>query len=679
MFSLYPEKSSKYIQSLRFLSRNLRKTPYSIRQRGVKNTFHCALRRIGEFVDRPLTNPRVIRINPTDYICNHKCPMCCLQIMDRKDFRKKKKEELERRLTLEDYKSLFDNMQRGLEEVNIVGGGEPFMHPDCLEIMREIKQRGLNGSIVTNGTLVKESIALAMVEMGWNHIRVSVNAGDGETYKIVTGGDRFDLLRNNLKFYNQCRLEKGKEATCRLDLYFVIQRANYSSIRMMFDFAENVGADFMCFDMVIPFNPDTALTLAQRRAAYSTLVEISQGQHVPFNEDDILPLLYFPGIEEKARSQEPSGEDDAGVGTTPSPGPVPQTVGDDQNGQAESDSPQAVARPFLSDRQCVVAYCQSFIRATGDMLPCCFSDEIMGNLRENSFSEIWRGKKYEGFRQRVMNGRFPPYCHMCAPWCSKEVVRHANRAIVTNAPVSLFINIKDSETGEKVPHARIMAARSGRKPVEFRELDGPVQMLPGHYNLEIRAEGYIDVLHFAIQVRPDVQDQNFECQLPRMTYVAEGKKHYSHIHENSIDFNRHERDQPLLGKGWYGLEGQVPSRYRWTEQEFSVLLPEGTKCIQLLALAPRGSTGEAETQLTLRTAREQVQCLMIDSEEWQTYTIVLDDIIDEPAYCHFQMSRYYSPIEAGESEDLRKLGLAVKKILFIVFSPEAGMSAHPSC
>ncbi len=144
--------------SFGYFLQNLSKTPTSIRRRGIKCTYHVAIRRIGELFDHPLNTPRVIRINPTDYICNHKCPMCCLQIMDRQDFKLRKKKELGSRLTLNQYKTMFDNLQSGLEEVNIVGGGEPFMHPDCLEIMHDIKHRGLIGSIVTNGTLLKEKV-----------------------------------------------------------------------------------------------------------------------------------------------------------------------------------------------------------------------------------------------------------------------------------------------------------------------------------------------------------------------------------------------------------------------------------------------------------------------------------------------------------------------------------------
>ena len=46
----------------------------------------------------------------------------------------------------------------------------------------------------------------------------------------------------------------------------------------------------------------------------------------------------------------------------------------------------------------------------GDVLPCCFSNEVMGNVREQSFRDIWFGERYSDFRQRLINVRFSQYC-----------------------------------------------------------------------------------------------------------------------------------------------------------------------------------------------------------------------------------------------------------------------------
>ncbi|MFH1167946.1 MAG: radical SAM protein [Pseudomonadota bacterium] len=631
-----------------YLLRQLGKIPISIRLFGIKATYYSALRKIGELFDHPLSTPRVIRINPTDYICNNRCPMCSLQTMDQEDLAVRKKRESENRLMLKQYSALFQSLQNGLQEVNIVGGGEPFMHPECLEIMFEIKRRGLKGSIITNGALIKENVSRSMIEMGWDQIRISVNAGDRETYKSVNGVDRFELLRANLKHYNQCRHKAGKIDICHFELYFVIQRANFSSIKSMFEFAEEVGADFICFDMVIPFNPETSLTTQQRSFAYSTIVEISKGKHVPFNRDDILRLLYVPANEVPSGIQEPL------------------TVPLKNNDEPLSDPPKPFAKPFLSDKQCVIAFHQAFVRASGDVLPCCFSDEIMGNITKQSFSEIWQGKMFEVFRKRVMNGKFPSYCHTCAPWCSKEVVRQANRPVVTNAPVTVTMNVKDAETGEQLSNTQISAKRNGRSVFDISDVSKPLALRPGHYSLHILADGYTDSQNIQIEIEPDHLDQSFEFRLNRLEFIESGKKYHGIIHKDSIDFNKQESG--MLMEGWHDLEGATPSRYRWTEQMFCIQLPEGTRCLKLFAIAPNHSNENDSASLEINVEGQRPLYMEISNREWKAYSIPLDNAIALPAFCHFKMDKYYCPSENGGGEDQRKLGLAIRKINFIVLS-----------
>ncbi len=48
------------------------------------------------------------------------------------------------------------------------------------------------------------------------------------------------------------------------------------------------------------------------------------------------------------------------------------------------------------------------ITVEGDVLPCCFDKDAkyaMGNINEQSFSEIWKGKKYQKFRNKLLTNR----------------------------------------------------------------------------------------------------------------------------------------------------------------------------------------------------------------------------------------------------------------------------------
>ena len=121
----------KYLSPLRLLN--------AVRQRGIKGAALHGLRRASIFYERALVGPYFLRINPMSYVCNHACPMCWLHQIPPEELKRQKKKDLEEGMRLDDYNTLFEGMPSGLEEINLVGGGEPLLHPEVVEIMREIK------------------------------------------------------------------------------------------------------------------------------------------------------------------------------------------------------------------------------------------------------------------------------------------------------------------------------------------------------------------------------------------------------------------------------------------------------------------------------------------------------------------------------------------------------------
>ena len=68
------------------------------------------------------------------------------------------------------------------------------------------------------------------------------------------------------------------------------------------------------------------------------------------------------------------------------------------------------ARPWIPAKRCSVGFDEVFITAMGDVMPCCFSDDTMGNVREQPFHAIWQNEKYRKFRSELIGGRFRKYC-----------------------------------------------------------------------------------------------------------------------------------------------------------------------------------------------------------------------------------------------------------------------------
>lgn len=339
-----------------------------VRRRGLAAAANHALRRIGTVSERALVGPDLLRINPLGHICNHACPMCFLQHMPEEELKRRKELDRTSAMTLADYAALLDGMPPGLEEVNIVGGGEPLAHSEIVAIMGEIKKRGLRGSLISNGTLMKESVARRMVEIGWNSTRISVHAGDAATYERVQAVDRFEILRKNLKTFDRLRVAAGMKDKCELVIFHVIQRDNLQAIDKLFEFGEEVHADSMVFERVRPLDTSMELAPEELKIAEDRFTACARATRIPCNAKETLQQLRVEATAERE------------------------------------------GRPFRPAARCSVGFDQAFITSMGDALPCCYSNEVMGNVREETFKVIWGNEKYQKFRRRLIQGKFAGYC-----------------------------------------------------------------------------------------------------------------------------------------------------------------------------------------------------------------------------------------------------------------------------
>ena len=126
-------------------------------------------------------SPNLVQIDLTNK-CNNSCIGCWCNspLLEEKKISGKEKEET---LPYNRIIRLINELKKyGTNEIYLGGGGEPFMHPNIMEIVEHIKRNNLVCHINTNFTLINEKIAKKLVDLEVDHIAVSLWAGDAETY-----------------------------------------------------------------------------------------------------------------------------------------------------------------------------------------------------------------------------------------------------------------------------------------------------------------------------------------------------------------------------------------------------------------------------------------------------------------------------------------------------------------
>jgi MoaA/NifB/PqqE/SkfB family radical SAM enzyme len=79
----------------------------------------------------------------------------------------------------------------------------------------------------------------------------------------------------------------------------------------------------------------------------------------------------------------------------------------------------------MYDAWCPVPFMEVFIRNDGTVLMCCDTDDIVGNVHENSLTEIFNSEIYQSVRESMINNVKTPVCNLC--WTREEKVGHSYR------------------------------------------------------------------------------------------------------------------------------------------------------------------------------------------------------------------------------------------------------------
>ena len=112
---------------------------------------------------------------------------------------------------------------------------------------------------------------------------------------------------------------------------------------------------------------------------------------------------------------------------------------------------------------CEIPFATATITANGDVWACCMPGTIMGNLNEQSLSQIWNGPAFAAFRKRVNTPNPPAPCRNCG--LSHVLVRNNRRAYAPD----LHAKPGKDEPGE-ISWLRTLVPRQRPKKLRERRL-----------------------------------------------------------------------------------------------------------------------------------------------------------------------------------------------------------------
>lgn len=123
------------------------------------------------------------------------------------------------------------------------GQGETLLHPNFIEMIQHAKKSGVPINITTNGMLLSEEKAMALLDAGVDVFDISIDANTPETYALIRRKGNLDITRPNvLKLIELIR--KGGYKT-KVVVSFVEQPLNKHESADFEKFWKDAGADYV--------------------------------------------------------------------------------------------------------------------------------------------------------------------------------------------------------------------------------------------------------------------------------------------------------------------------------------------------------------------------------------------------------------------------------------------------
>ncbi|HAS46217.1 MAG TPA: radical SAM protein [Microscillaceae bacterium] len=279
--------------------------------------------------------PISIAFEPTTS-CNLRCPECPSGLRSFTRPTGMLQEEV--------FKQTIDELQKTLLYLTFYFQGEPYLHPQFLDMVKYASDRGIYTATSTNAHYLNDKNARKTIESGLDRLIISVDGTTQETYQSYRIGGKLDKVLEGTRNLIEWK-KKLKSKTPHVVFQFLVVKPNEHQIEEVKQLAKEIGVD------------KVGLKTAQ-------IYDYANGS----------PLI--PTIDKYSRYRQ------------------------------QSDGTYKIKNGL--GNHCWKMWHSCVITWDGLVVPCCFDKDAhhrLGSVQQQSFKELWQGEKYQRFRRLLLKSR----------------------------------------------------------------------------------------------------------------------------------------------------------------------------------------------------------------------------------------------------------------------------------
>lgn len=279
--------------------------------------------------------PLSLSIEPTT-ACNLGCPECPSGL---KQFSRPTG-----KLNLEVHKNILTQASKNVFYINYYFQGEPFLHPQFLELIKEAKKHKIYTATSTNAHFIDEKKAEQIVASGLDRLIISIDGLTQETYESYRVHGKLDKVLEGTKHLVQAK-KQVQSQTPHLIFQFLAVRANEHEIEAIKKVGKEMGIEEVRIKTAQVYNYKQGNPLIPTNEKYA---------RYKLNKDGTYSLKWKTG------------------------------------------------------NHCWRMWSSCVFTWDAKVVPCCFDKDAqhqLGSLEKQTFTAIWKSQKYMNFRKAVLTNR----------------------------------------------------------------------------------------------------------------------------------------------------------------------------------------------------------------------------------------------------------------------------------
>jgi radical SAM protein with 4Fe4S-binding SPASM domain len=242
------------------------------------------------------------------------------------------------------FRQTIDELSKDLLYLIFYFQGEPYLNPDFLEMVQYASQKGIYTATSSNAHYLTNANARKTVESGLDRLIISIDGTTQEVYQQYRVGGKLEKVLEGARNIVKWKKELNSKKPY-VFFQFLVVKPNEHQINDIKKLAKEIGVD------------DVRFKTAQ-------VYDYENGN----------PLI--PAIDYYSRYKK------------------------------NADGSYAVKNKLAN--HCWKLWHSPVITWDGLVVPCCFDKDArhqLGNLKQQSFREVWHNEAYKTFRGKMLNGR----------------------------------------------------------------------------------------------------------------------------------------------------------------------------------------------------------------------------------------------------------------------------------